>query len=377
MIKYSAPGKLFISGEWAILEVGNYGLVAAVNNRVHVSLDALSGYEGVSVTAEEFKIHDARAKLINGKLNFMNLDDKAKDTLKLLSMALETALRFAGEKGHEFKPFKVSASSKDTQFEVNSELKKIGFGSSAAVVVASIAAVLEFLGCNATKEEVYKLSTIAHYFAQGKAGSAFDVAASTYGGLFVYSRFDPDWLVKKAEAGEKLSGIVAEKWPSLYIEELEVPENFRLLVGWTGDSASTSAMIKQMNEFKTNNSKEYFRLYNEIAKTAKNAINDFKKSDWNNLTLHILENENLLSELGNASGVNIETPQLKQLSDIAADCGGTGKLSGAGGGDCGIAICFDEAVARDIENKWREAGLHPLSVTIDREGVRKERESDF
>ena len=44
MLSYSAPGKLFISGEWAILEVGNHGLVAAVNNRVHVSLEGTVGY---------------------------------------------------------------------------------------------------------------------------------------------------------------------------------------------------------------------------------------------------------------------------------------------------------------------------------------------
>ena len=50
-VKYSAPGKLFISGEWAILAVGNYGLVAAVNNRVHVSIDDHD--HGISVTAED------------------------------------------------------------------------------------------------------------------------------------------------------------------------------------------------------------------------------------------------------------------------------------------------------------------------------------
>ncbi|MBI4170085.1 MAG: phosphomevalonate kinase [Candidatus Aenigmarchaeota archaeon] len=371
-IHYSAPGKLFISGEWSILEVGNYGLVAAVNNRVHVSVEALSGYDGISVTAEEFKIHDARAKILSSKLNFMNLDEKSKETLKLLSTSLETAIKFAEEKGHKFKPFKIATSSKDTQLEADGGLKKVGFGSSAAVVVAATAAVLDFLGYVPTKEEVYKLSTISHYFAQGKVGSAFDVAASTYGGLFVYSRFDPEWLIKKVEAEEKLSVIVSENWPGFYIEELEVPNDFLLLVGWTGESASTSSMIKQMNEFKKNNPETYFKHCNEIAKTAKDAINAFKKKDYNNFYLHLLENENLLAELGKASGVNIETPQLRTLSDIAADCGAAGKLSGAGGGDCGIAVCFDRQIAEDIVAKWRAAGLYPLDVTIDKDGVRKE-----
>src|SRR3989338_8890144 len=278
-IHYSAPGKLFISGEWAILEVGNFGLVAAVNNRVHVSVEPLSGYDGVSVTAEEFKIHDARAKLISGKLTFMNLDDKSKDVLKLLSMALETAMRFAGEKGREFKPFKISTSSKDTQFEVNGELKKVGFGSSAAVVVAAVAAVLDFLGCDASKEEIYKLATIAHYFAQGKVGSAFDVAASTYGGLFVYRRFDPKWLQEKIDDGIGLPDIVNEKWPGLYIEQMQEFPDFCLAVGWSGESASTTDAINKMQSFKESHASEYNKIMKEISDIAEKFVFSWEKRE--------------------------------------------------------------------------------------------------
>lgn len=368
-MQYSAPGKLFISGEWAILEVGNYGLVAAVNNRVRVSIETA---KEISVTAEEFKIHNAKATYENSKISFHGVDDKQKDTLKLIGEALSTSLRYLEEYKISPKHFHLVTNSKDTQLEINGQLKKVGFGSSAAVVVAAVAAVLDFHGHKATKDEIYKLSTIAHYYAQGKVGSAFDVAASTYGGLFVYSRFDPDWLTKKIEAGHKISDIVKEKWSSLVIEELDVPKDFHLLVGWTGDSASTSAAIKQMNEFKTKDSKTYFKFYNEIAAVAKNAIKEFKSKRYTDFFLYLIENEDLLRRLGEVSGVNIETPELKQLSDIAIDCGAAGKLSGAGGGDCGIAICFDKEVAQNIVAKWREAGLHPLDVTIDRNGVRKE-----
>ena len=82
---------------------------------------------------------------------------------------------------------------------VGGQPKKAGFGSSAAVVVAAIASVLDFHGYKAGKDEIFKLATIAHYSAQGKIGSGFDVAASVYGGVFVYSRFDPEWLVKRME----------------------------------------------------------------------------------------------------------------------------------------------------------------------------------
>lgn len=367
-VNYSAPGKLFISGEWAILEVGNKGLVAAVNNRVRVSIEAA---KEISVTAEEFGIHNAKAAYGSGKVLFHGIDEKQKETLKLIGEALSVSLRYLEEHKTDPRTFHLVTNSKDTQFEVNGQLKKVGFGSSAAVVVATITAVLDFHGHKATKDEIYKLSTIAHYYAQGKVGSAFDVAASTYGGLFVYSRFDPEWLTKKVEDGA-LSEIVKEKWPSLVIEELDISKDFHLLVGWTGDSSSTSAMIKQMNEFKAKNKEEYFRLYNRIAGIAKNAIESFKSKKYNDFYLYLIENEDALSKLGEASGVNIETSQLKKLADIAADYGAAGKLSGAGGGDCGIAICFDEVTANNVISAWQDGGLIPLDVTIDRDGVRKE-----
>ena len=367
-LTYSAPGKLFISGEWAILEVGNKGLVAAVNNRVHVSIDSAPG---IAVTAEEFGIHNANAVYDNGKIIFSGIDDKKKDTLKLLGEAIATTLKFLEGRIHP-KPFHLTTNSSDTQFKVGDQLKKVGFGSSAAVVVATVAAVLDFHGHRATKDEIYKLSTIAHYYAQGKVGSAFDVAASTYGGLFVYSRFDPVWLTEKVEAGQKLFDIVREKWPSLIVEELDVPKDFHLLVGWTGDSASTSSAVKQMNDFKAKNSGEYFRLYDRIAGIAKNAIEAFKSKQNNDFFLYLIENEDALAKLGEASGVNIETPQLKRLADIAVDYGAAGKLSGAGGGDCGIAVCFDEITANNVVAAWESEDLIPLDVTIDRQGVRKD-----
>ena len=38
MVHSSAPGKLMISGEWAVLDVGNPCIVAAVNKRVHCEI---------------------------------------------------------------------------------------------------------------------------------------------------------------------------------------------------------------------------------------------------------------------------------------------------------------------------------------------------
>jgi len=58
------------------------------------------------------------------------------------------------------------------------------------------------------------------------------------------------------------------------------------------------------------------------------------------------------------------------LSEIANKAGAAGKLSGAGGGDCGIAVCFSANVADKIRKQWQEAGLYLLDANIDYDGIK-------
>ena len=46
--------------------------------------------------------------------------------------------------------------------------------------------------------------------------------------------------------------------------------------------------------------------------------------------------------------------------------------SGAGGGDCGIAVCFSAASAEKIREEWKNAGFYVVDADIDKEGVRAE-----
>ena len=58
MIHCSAPGKLMIAGEWAVLE-GKPCIVAAVNKHVHSTVEPLSG-NYISVSIDDFKLQDIR-----------------------------------------------------------------------------------------------------------------------------------------------------------------------------------------------------------------------------------------------------------------------------------------------------------------------------
>ena len=370
MLKVSAPGKLFLSGEWAVLELGNPGIVTAVNKRVFVELEES---EKISLTLPEFNIENLEADFDGKQLVWSRtVTEQEKKDLIFIKGAIETTLQYL----KDFKKFRIKSYGGDTQMVIDGQKKKIGFGSSAAAVVATVAGLLAFNGQDIKKRQIrdsiYKLATIAHFFAQGKVGSAFDVAASTYGGVFVYKRFDPKWLTEKLNNGVSVKNVVEDDWPGFEVEELTIPHEFHLLVGWTKDSASTSAMVKQMDSFKTGKPEEYKRCYDNIANLVKELIPAWKKIDKVKILELTRKNEDHLRELGQLSGVNIETPELKKLTEIANKNGGAGKLSGAGGGDCGIAICFDNKVAADIELAWKQEGLYLIDTKLDKDGARTE-----
>lgn len=384
MYTISAPGKLFIAGEWAILELGNPGIVSSIDRKVFVEIKEIEDKEkNIYITLDEIGAKGIKSKFDNNTLNFINnLSEYEKEYIKFVKTAIEVALQYI----NNFKAFEIKTWGKGTSFLIDKEIIKIGFGSSAACVVATIASILKLHGYDITseeaKEKIYKLATIAHYLAQGKLGSGFDVAASTYGGIFVYYRFDPLWLLEKIdikngkiEYKEDLREIVKKRWPCFKIEKLNIPKDFHLLVGWTGEKASTTEMIKKMNEWrKKGGEDEYKRICNEIKHLIEDLIEAWKKEEKEKIIELIRKNEDYLRYLGEKSGVPIETEKLRKLVEISNSLGAAGKLSGAGGGDCGIAISFSSKVLEKIRIAWKEAGIHALDISLEKDGVKEVKE---
>jgi phosphomevalonate kinase len=63
------------------------------------------------------------------------------------------------------------------------------------------------------------------------------------------------------------------------------------------------------------------------------------------------------------------TGPLRRLVTAARERGAGAKVSGAGGGDCGIALTRDRPVAERIRSAWRAIGIKPLDLAIENEGV--------
>ena len=67
IIEASAPGKMVLVGEYAVLE-GSPALVSAVNREAKVRLELTEG-RGICVNAPQVQLHDHLVYLENGRLN--------------------------------------------------------------------------------------------------------------------------------------------------------------------------------------------------------------------------------------------------------------------------------------------------------------------
>jgi len=375
MIEVSAPGKLMLSGEWSVLEVDIPCIVLAVDERVYCKIEKS---DEIELDAPDVGLKNLKGKFDGQKLIWENeLTQSEKDRAILPEKAIEISLRYLHDIKKKLINFKITTRSDISQVILeDGTTTKIGFGSSAAAVVAIVAAILKLHGVRITKEEekdrIYKLATIAHYVGQGKVGSAFDIAASTYGGAVIYRRFNPDWLIKEMDSGKGLNQIIDAKWRAFSAENILLPKDFILCVGWTKTGASTKELVTKIQEFKKTNEKEYWRLINSIKNVTEKLILAIKKNNKKEILNMIDKNRTYLKELSDISGSRLETEELTKLIENAKKFEAAGKFSGAGGGDCGIAVCFDHDTANKIKNAWKAAGLYPINVEISKTGLREE-----
>ena len=358
-----------ISGEWAVQELKYSAIVAAINHRLFCQIEP-NPEGGIEISLLDFNIHNVSAKYENEELVFNeSMSQDAQEHLKIIKFTIETALFILPD----FKPFKIKAWTEKSASPFPFSDTEFGLGTSSGMVVATHAAIRAFHGLLPNgvieKDELFKLCLLTHFIIQNKSGSGIDIAASFHGGILRYSCFDPEWLLSKLEDNFSPEDYIDLNWPNLSLEPLPQFPELQLLLGWTQTPVSTAALVDQMTTFKKQAPSTYYTILNEISKLVKAFVKDWKKKNKTRILSNIQLNEMYLRKLGENSGIPIETAPLKLLSQIANELGGAGKLSGAVGGDCGIAICFDDAITSKILAEWGKQGIIGAPIQIDFDGL--------
>lgn len=349
------PGKLMVAGEYAVLEPGQQAVVMAVDR--YVTASCVVGGEN-RLSLPDMGLLNLRWEFRGGQVYFDHDDLR----LRFVGLAMAVALQFSTEQRRPVVPFSISVHSE----LADADGRKYGLGSSAAVVTAVVGAITRLLSGDPASPApglLFKLAAIAHFRAQG-SGSGADVAASTFGGWLRYVAFRPDWLAESLAAGGSLSQLVTEPWPYLAVQPLAPPAGLRLCVGWTGEPASTGPLIKRVLLLRQNNPVSYYRFLRESAAAVGELVHGVEDGDRFRIIRALAQNRDALVRLGIDAQVPIETPALAELHRLAGVYGGAGKPSGAGGGDCGIALIPAEVPPENLANAWRQSGIEPLPLQV-------------
>ncbi|MBO0460585.1 phosphomevalonate kinase [Enterococcus sp. DIV1298c] len=352
MVEVSAPGKLYIAGEYAVVETGHPAIIVAVDQFVTVTVEAARKVGSIqSAQYSEMPVRWTRRK---GELVL----DIRENPFHYILAAIRLTEKYAQEKNILLSFYDLKVTSELD----SSNGRKYGLGSSGAVAVATVRALNQFYALNLSQLEIFKIAALANLAVQDN-GSCGDIAASCYGGWIAFSTFDHQWL-KEQESNKTISELLALDWPGLSIEPLYTPEDLRLLIGWTGSPASTSDLVDQVHRSREDKMAAYQQFLEDSTRCVNTMIQGFKENDVALIQDMIRKNRELLRDLSAITGVLIETPALNKLCCLAEQFEGAAKSSGAGGGDCGIVIVDQKSGILPLMSAWEEAEITPLPLHV-------------
>ena len=317
-------GKLYWAGEYAILEPGQLALIKAIPIYMTAEIKTSNNY-----------------RLYSDMFSY-SVDLRPDSSYVLIQETVALVKEYLTAQGVELQPFSL-----DIRGKMEREGKKLGLGSSGSVVVLVIKAMLAFYERPADRDLLFKLAS-AVLLKRGDNGSMGDIACIVSEDLVFYQSFDrekvADWLEK-----EDLQAVLARNW-GFSIRSVEPVLKFDFLVGWTKEVAVSSHMVKQI---KDNMNSSFLQASKETVANLAEALEVGQEET----IIDLLEQASQLLE-GLSS--DIYTPLLRQLKNTSRDLKAVAKSSGAGGGDCGIALSFNQDSTTLLKKRWADLGIELL-----------------
>jgi mevalonate kinase len=296
-VTVSAPGKLMLLGEHAVV-YNRPCLVTAVDQRMRATVEFLN--EPVfELQAPDVKISDNKKPM--NEVGHGDIPKGAKFVEITVANLLSRSRNQFGMTGK--KGIKIT-----TKSEFSSQF---GFGSSSASTVCVVKGISELLNLNLTNREIFDSAYKTVLDIQGK-GSGFDVAAAVFGGTLYFV------------TGGKI------------IEPLNI-KLMPLIVGYSGVKADTATLINKVKTSFWGKENRPEEIYNSIAVLVNEAKTAFVDGNLAKVGKLMNKNQALLKKLG------ASIDKLDNMIGASLKAGAYGaKLSGAGGGDCMIALSSED-----------------------------------
>ena len=310
-------GKLYLAGEYAVLTPG----CGAVIQFIPIYLSA---------TIQEANTYQLVSDLFGYQVNLTPNKDYAliQETIKLMEEWLK-------DQGIAPKPLDLHL-----RGTLGEKGKKYGIGSSGSVVLLVIKAMAALYEIDLSSDLLFRLAAVV-LVQRGDNGSMGDLACIAYEGLIYYQSFDRAWL-HEVLTSQPLSQVLDLDW-NYQIRVIQPAVSYDFLVGWTKEPAISSDLIRQIKGA----IKEDFLKESQTA--VKNLEKGLREGNQREIEASIQRADQNLKSLNHL----IYTPALKVLQQATDGLTACAKSSGAGGGDCGIALSFDPVETQTLIDRWK------------------------
>lgn len=327
-IEASAPGKVVVSGEYAVLD-GAPAICMAISRRARVTIERTdAGHHsvvapGFSSTVGRFVCDHDDFEWLEGGADYALVEAVCASIAAAMPGALALSL--------------------DTQDFIDAASgAKIGIGSSAALTVAMSAALAAAAGRESATGEI---ALTAHRRFQHGVGSGVDVACSLQGGIIEY------------RSGQAVHPALV--WP----------DGLTYAMLWSGVPASTGAMLERLSKQVAKPSRA------ALAAAAERVASCWAGGSAAGIVREMTTYIGTLHDFSVDHGLGIFDAGHGELVSLAND-DVVYKPCGAGGGDVGIVLAEDEAAIVAFVETAEAKGFVRLGLGIDSSGVQAARENE-
>jgi mevalonate kinase len=282
MTMASAPGKIILFGEHAVVS-GTAALGGAIDLRARAIVQSLPGR--VLIETDDLSLRGFSLDFSTGEIRSAN----AAYATRYVSAVLK------------------ELDARDVKVMIESDIPPAaGLGSSASIVVATVAALNGHLGLRLSQKEIALVSYRIEKGVQKGRGSPMDTALATYGG---YQRIADD------------------------NQRLDLPP-LEMVVGYTGLPHDTFSLVEKVQLLKERYPDLIEPIFQAIGAISERAVPIIREQRLRDLGELMDINHGLLEALG------VGSRELCELVYASRNAGGAlgAKLTGAGGGGCMIAL---------------------------------------
>lgn len=336
MTSASAPGKIVLCGEYAVL-AGAPAIVTTVDRRARVDVEIIAGAEHVLIAPglvdETLRFH----RDTGGNYRWSG------DRYRLVEEVLEACSGI---------PTKSLSMNLDTQaFRDPESGRKLGLGSSAALATALVAALDAHFDAGL---EVQKIAAKAHRNYQSGSGSGVDIAACFTGGTIRFRRSDTP------QNGRPL--VQAIRWPAGL--------GYRVL--WSGRASDTASKLRKLEARKALECKSATALAASAAVVAN--LWDTSSANAVLAALRIFVKD--LQYFSADQEVGIFDAGHRELVAPAESLELVYKPCGAGGGDIGVVFGTSASALNAFCAHASGSGFMCLDMPVAARGVSIEQRND-